>query len=1039
MRLQKIIITILLLAMTSVGMFAQQTTIFTEPHEQYKKALDFFEVQNYSLSQELLDDFVKNLKNNHGEKWELLKENAQYQAAICAHKLEQPGSIMRFKQIIIDYPGNRQLASKCNFQIARGYYEKKKYKEAISYFEEVDPYYLPQESINDYYFQKAYSYFIFKKFDEAQQLFTELTRVKNRYQDAANYYIGFIDFQEEKYDQALSSFKRVENDELYSKTVPYLVAQIYYKQKRFDELISYTVPKLEMRGLKFRKELNHLLGQTYYNSKKFKEALPYLKYYVDKSSKVRKEDLYQLAYTQYQFGQYDEAIKNFTDLNTLEDELGQNAQYHLAACHLKKGEKDKARFAFASASKLDFDAGIKETAAFNYAKLSAETGYEKEAIQALIAFINDYPSSSYSNESKNLLADLLENASDYKEALSIIESIPNRPPRLNESYQKMATYRGVELHKAKKYEEAMELFQMSHKYKIRPELTQLAQYWMSDIHYQNGDLQQARQGMQSYLSASGGRAASPNASPATANYTIAYTYLKAKDYKMAAQSFNQAADGLSRSSNQTQRTTLYADALLRGGDSYFMSKDYNRAKRAYQGVIDANLDGADYAYYQNGMILGLEGNTNEKIRLMESLYQKYPKSNYQDDAKYQVANTYFNKLQYQKSINKFQELINNNPDSELVPKSLVSIGLIHYNQSNNSEALSSYERVIKKYPKTPEAQDAIVGMKDIYIGNGDAEGFRKKMRQLGIDVSAADSDEISYQAAEAFYDNGDCQNAINAFSTYLAEFSKGAYSTYAHFYRGDCLYGQKNYLQAIKDFDFVIEQPNNIFKERALDKAARIAYYKEKNYEKAFRYYRELEQVALKRTYSLEAVRGLMRTAFKLNKRQEVEIFVSALLDRDDVTEDDIIEGNFYAGVMAYDNGQLNKALSHLDKVIKLTTNDMGAEARYKMAEIYMRQGQLEQAKTMSYRVINEAPSSEIWYLKSYIILADYYTKKNELFQAKQTLISIRDGYKGDNMEIRREVEQRLNEIMAKERANSKLQDDKPTDNQYLETQEEDQ
>ncbi len=1013
---------------------AQENMIYTDPDTRYKSAIDWYQRGNYTLAKKEFRTFLSETQYDHGEDWTLRRETALYLQAMSAQKLGNPDAVLSFIQIISQYPGRARLVAECNFQIAQHYFESKKYKNAIAYYDKVDVSYLGPEYLQDYYFRQAYSYFIFKKFDQAQPLFEQIANFNNDYKAAANYYVGYIAFENKDYDKAMSSFQTIEKDKLYSKTVPYYITQIYHTWARSDELIDYAVPVLKRPGLKFRKEINNILGQTYYDQKRFEEALPYLEYYVKNSNKVRKEDLYQLAYTQYKFGKYGDAISNFKDLNTLNDTIGQNAQYHLAACYLKTGEKDQARNAFASASKMSFDPVIQETSAFNHAKLSYELGFDGEAVEALRTFIALYPSSNRSYQAKDLLGEVLENYANYGEAMKIIESIPDRSPRMNQTYQKMACYKGIDLCSNGKYDQALPMFDKAIQNNKNPELGLLAKYWKGDIYFRQNKYPQAITAMSEFKN--GGRNISDKVSIAMADYTIGYSYLNQKNYSSAGSSFSKVVDALQGKSGKLQ-TQIATDAMLRGGDCYFVSGDYSKASGIYQKVLNKGGEGADYATYQKGLIAGLQRDKEGKLRLMREVETKYPNSAFRDDAVFQIGQTYLTSRSYSDAISTFKRLVDSFPDSDKRAQALINLGLINYNTNNNSEAIKYYEQVIRKYPKSAESQAALSGLQDVYIASGDSEGFRKKMKSLGVDVSSSQADAVAFQAAESYYDKGDCTGTISSLNRYLRDFPNGGYIVYAHFYRAECLYESGGYLDAIKDYDAVIRNGNDLFMERALEKAARIAYHQQKDYAKANEYYAKLESNSLKRTYSLEAVRGLMRTAFKLKKTQQIDKYTQALLLRQDATENDQIEANFYAGRSMYDRGSLSKAIEHLSKVAALTTNDMGSEARYLIADANKRQNRWEKCKEYAYKVINEAPGNETWFVRSYLLLADYYEHKGELYQAKQTLLSIKNGYKGSDQSIIKDVDQKLSIIIGKEKAKTKLQSpDSNKPSEYLETEE---
>ena len=72
-----------------------------------------------------------------------------------------------------------------------------------------------------------------------------------------------------------------------------------------------------------------------------------------------------------------------------------------------------------------------------------------------------------------------------------------------------------------------------------------------------------------------------------------------------------------------------------------------------------------------------------------------------------------------------------------------------------------------------------------------------------------------------------------------------------------------------------------------------------------------------------------------------------------------------------------------------------------------------------------EIPAHPYWLVKSFILLADIYAEKGNLFQAKATLQSIVDNYKGDQ-KLMDEASQKLALVKKAEANKSKLKRENP-------------
>lgn len=1014
---------------------AQQTQIYIEPNVTFKQAQQHYEQGNYALTRQLVEQLLYPTQQQ-APRFEYLTEARFYQA-MCARKLQQPDAELLLLNFVNDFPVSA-WSSAANYELGKIYFEDGDYKSAIAAFEDVDPASLSNAERLQYYFQAGYANFVSKKFDEAQELLGRVTnKYPNPYYEDANYYYGVAAYFKKDYRQALESFKKIEQNPKYSPSMPYYITLIYYTQKKTDDLLAYAVPKTQQSNVKNQKEINMIVGQSYFSQKKFKEAIPYLEYYVKNTDKVRKEDLYQLGMAQYQSNQIEAAIPNLAELNSLKDSLGQNAMYHLADCYLKTNDKSKANAAFEAAARLSHNKEIQEIAAFNHAKMSYDLGLNSTALNKLQAFLKDYPKSTFANEAKNLLSSIFETTQNYKEALALLENTPNKDTPLLRTYQRVAYYRAIELHNDRKYEDAIALLDKSLQNPLDPTFTALAHFWKGDMYYKTTDYNNAFNSMQNFIARSSTVPISDQVSHGTANYTMGYALFKQGQYRQALPYFESSVAQLGGKPELMNALTVtsqvYPDAILRAGDCYFMQKNYTKANEQYDDVLKYGLRGADYAAYQKGILAGLAGKPADKVDLLTQMTKKYPESLYLDDAWYQIALAHSSQENYEAAINAHKTVIGKYPQSSYFRKSLLNLGLLSYNTNNYEQSLKYYQQLLRDYPKSSEAQDALVGIKDVYIAKGDADGYVTLIKQypdVNFTVSAQDS--LSYQIAENYYSQGDCNKAVSSFDKYLKSYPKGAFALYAHFYRGQCLYSRPDYKAADDDYTYVIEQPNNLFTDQALDKATQIALLHEKNYEKAYTYSKRLYENAARKDLRLDALRNSMRAAYYLKKENDLDARIDLLLKENDKTADDEIEAYFYRGMLAYNKNNFTKAKQSLQLVISRTTNEKGAQARYALADIAYQQKEYDNAKALCFKVINETASQEYWVVKSFILLSDVYVAKNDLFQAKATLNSIIDNYEPED-ELKKEAREKLNKITKGESATSKIKTTDKKSDTYLE------
>src|SRR6185295_11949657 len=123
---------------------------------------------------------------------------------------------------------------------------------------------------------------------------------------------------------------------------------------------------------------------------------------------------------------------------------GQNSMYLLGDCYLRTNQKANARNAFQFCANNSSNKRQQEISLFNYAKLSYELGYQDVALNEMRNFINDYPSSSYGTEAKEILVSLLANTNNFNDALALYESFTRPTPNMQKAYPRILYGRAVE-------------------------------------------------------------------------------------------------------------------------------------------------------------------------------------------------------------------------------------------------------------------------------------------------------------------------------------------------------------------------------------------------------------------------------------------------------------------------------------------------------------------------------------------------------------------------------------------------------------------
>ncbi|MCF8331919.1 MAG: tetratricopeptide repeat protein [Bacteroidales bacterium] len=1010
----KILTISVLLLFFGISAMAQKTAAFQSPDALYKSAYELFQKQKYGVAQEQFTEVTEMIDAPSS----LLRSNAEYYAALCALELFNEDAEEKLTRFIEDHPEHSKVRT-AHFQLGKYQYRKNRYRHAIRSFQLVDVYDLNSEERDEYNFKLAYSYFMSDNNDEATNYFYKLIKKDNKYHDPANYYYGHIAYEKGNYETALESFNKLLDNKIFKPILPYYITQIYYQQKKFDKLLEVAPGLLKDATEKRKAEIARLIGDAYYKTDRFDESVPYLEKYHELTRRsLTREDHYQLAYTYYRIKKYEKAISHFDKVTTMEDTMTQNAYYHMADCYLKTDQKKFAYNSFLSAYKTDENEEITKDALFNYAKLAYELSYDpyNEAIRSFQKFIDEYPESDRLDEANSYLVKLFLSTKNYKSAFEALESIDQKTTNLKIAYQQIAYYRGVELFNNQRIDAAISMFEKSRKHNYSKALYAKAIYWTAEGQFRKGKFQDAISNYKNFqLTAGAFRLDFYNES----NYNIGYAYFKLSQHENALVYFRKFLNNKDESDEQK----MINDAMLRKADCYYAEGLYSEAIDTYDQVAGLNMSDKDYALYQKAIAEGVIGKYELKTKTLTKLVEEMPNSAYADDAAYELANTYLILDNNQKALRYFNTVINNYPNSSHLVKSMQKKGLTYYNTDNYDLALNTFKNIRKQYPGTKESKEALVSIRNIYTNINQLEKFFKYAKENAITLTDSDRDSTLFTAASNLYMDGDCEKATTSLKKYLRQFPKGIFALNAHYYLADCYYRNGNMDQAGSHYKLIADTSVTNYTEKSVLRLAKI-YYENENYPEALTYYKKLERISDFKNNKLEARKWIMRCQFKLKNYKQALIASRKLIQTDKASDDWINEAYMTIGKSSLKLDSTSTALKAFQYLTEELQNEMAVEAKYLMAETEYEQGNIKKSEDLLFEIINQVPSYDYWIAKSFILIADLYTQKGNIVQAKATLRSIIDNYKLDPASERPNLveiaQNKLDEIIAKEESESK-------------------
>lgn len=981
----------------SFQIIAQQSATYTSNLAEYQKALSLYNNQQYLAAQSLFGSVKKNTKET------VLLSDCAYYIANCAIRLNQQNADQLVENFVENYPTSTKRNT-AYMDVADYYFDNRKYTQARKWYDKVDESSLGRNEKEKFYFNNGYSAFSSKQYNEAKQY---LARVENspEFGSQAKYYIGFMAYEGDDYENANKYFEQVSDKEEYQEKLSYYQADLNFKLGNFEKAIELAKAKLKTSDANEVSELSKIIGESYFNLKNYDEAIPYLEAYKGKSGKWNNTDFYQIGYAYYQKGNYDKAISEFNKIIGGTNSIAQNAYYHLGESYIKLNKKQEALNAFKNASEMDFDLKIQEDAYLNYAKISYEIGNPyQSAPQVLASYLDKYPKSAYVEEIENLLIDSYITSKNYKEALTLLEgkkSFENKT-----AYQKVAFYRGLELFNEANYKNAKNMFESSLKEPRDASFTARATFWKAETDYNLSNYNDALIGFKQFQQMPEATSTPENIN---INYNLAYTYFKLKSYSQTAYYFNQFI-----ASNYKLDPVRFHDAYLRLGDAYFVSSDYNNAISAYENAIRLRTVDSDYAFFQKAISAGYIGQDSKKTQELEHFISEYQKSKFRDDAMYELANTYVKNGDSDKAIQMYNRLNSEYKMSSLVPKSHLRQGLVYYNNSKNEQALTKFKQIANDYPDTPEAVQAVSTARLIYIDLGRVNEYASWVKTLKyVEVTDADLDNATYEAAEKQYLDNNADKAITQFNGYLNQFPNGLHVLQSHFYVAQLYYKKGLMENAAPHFNYVVETSRNEFTEEALSRLSQF-YLESKSWNKAIPLLERLEEEANFPQNVVFAQSNLMKAYYQLENYNQAVTYAEKVLASPSIDNKIKADANVIVARSAIKTGNETKAKDAYTQVETVATGETAAEALYYNAYFKNKGAKYEESNNTIQKLAKDYSGYKYYSAKGLVLMAKNFYALNDAFQATYILESVIQNFAEFN-DITTEANTELSKIKAQE------------------------
>lgn len=769
------------------GLSAQQQPTYFQQHQ---AALGYYDLGQWGMAAQLWEELLSLEPGYHAPE-RLDTERYYLQARLLQG---QKGAQLALDQWLIEHPSAPGV-SEANLVLADHAFSQGNYTESAARYQQLGTDVLHRPDNLKHVYQQGFSLVALEDFTAAQASWQYLAD-RETWKDAARFYLGYIAYRTDLWDDALNFWGDSFADSAYNERADYLKADLFFRKKEYNLAIDLSKRLYPQVSTAQQASLDHILGQCYFELGSYKESISYLSKTVTQEHNTP-TDQFRLGYAFAQTNAHEQAVEVLNKITDATPDVAQSAWYQLGQSYLALSKNTEARQAFGQAAKIDFSPALKEQAWAAYAQLSVDLGNPTEDVLLLINdFIAAFPDSKRRADIELLQLKLFVQKGMWEAAEQWIDKHPNGAPAQEMQYMMYA--KGYQAYQKEQWSLAASHWKKAHEWLPKSLWGARSLYWSAE----------------SMLAESLGKSAwslvqmldnhplREEAIPAEQRqYQKGYAAFSTQRWSEAIKSFTWITEH--RSSNDWRQT----DAWHRRADAHWMNKNYAEAAKSYRHLREVRRDRSAEVGMQLARSYGLLGQLSQQASVLEGLVREYAGTNAAFEARFSWGQTLVLAGKTKEAIGVFDVLIQEPVNTPYRSQALMRKALLLYNESNADLALALAQQIAQEYPRTQVAMEAVGLVKQVYIDQTNIDAYTAWVSALGyVQPEVQELDQASYDAASNAMAKQKFADAVRAFSDYLNKYPQGMHVpsarwslAQAHEKTGDVAKAMEVYYQISQD------------------------------------------------------------------------------------------------------------------------------------------------------------------------------------------------------------------------------------------------
>jgi len=827
-------------------------------------------------------------------------------------------------------------------------------------------------------------------YDLARDYFLTLSDEHGRsvWSPKALYARGRLYLEEEKYAEASEAFELLRERHprnAMTQRIGTALGESYYQQRKFPEAIRAFEDALPYLDEENRTKALYLIAESHNALNQYADATQFYRRYlrrVDPENPEARIAHYGLGWVFHKQDIFHWASRSFAEATDGDDEIARKALYYKAANEKLSGRSREALETFREFGDRFSDGVFYEKAMLEWAITAFELGFYNESIEVLLPLARNYEELDDPGSILTFLGEAFYANNEYSRAIDSFE-LASELESLDPALKRQARFqRAWVLYFNQAYAQSQPDFERVHNEAPDTDIGREALFWSADANFQIEEFGKAAQQFEEFI-----RSYPDDEMVGAAKYSLGWSYFKMGD-------FENATGPLIDFQNNYEPPTIALfpydiDTKLRIGDAFFAQGKYEEAMEYYQNTIGAE-PGGDYAMYQVANSYYRMNRNFEAVTQFRRLLRIYPFSRLREQAQYNIAYIYLNTGNYDQAIEEFTSVIEKYPSTEWAARAQYNIGDSYYNAGLYEESIEAYRQVLEDYPRSEYIIEAVDGIQFAQLSAGGEDTSTDVLEEfLADNPTSTTADRLRYRQAENVYQTGDYEAAVREFRQYLRITNNRELMPEAYFNMANAHMMIDQPAEAVDALETLINDfPDTDRAASALAELGRLQFERE-NYSASLERFTQLLETDER--FQQEAYLGIANAHFAMGNmneaRQNYEQVLSANPDND--------AARVGLGKVLLEDGRRDEARRFFNLVAERNSTNIGAEAQYLVGETHLADGNPQQALEAFANVKVLFEAYDVWVAEAQYKTAEIYIREGRRGDAISLLRTIVEDYPG--------------------------------------------